>query len=83
MATAPPEGSFLRIFSFEIPLMFFKAGQGIIMLDSEFLYQRNILYINHILCEFNFFHHLTIFSLISRVIEKCHVTEFNESEKPF
>lgn len=82
MTTAPPEGSFLCIFNFEIPLMFCKAGQGIIMLDSEFMHQSTILYINHILSEFNFFHHLTIFSLISRIIEKCQVTDFNESEKP-
>lgn len=56
MATAPPEGSFLCIFNFEIPLMFCKAGQGIIMLEVKIMYQSNILYINHILSEFNFVH---------------------------
>lgn len=48
MATAPPKGSFLCVFHFEIPMMFCEAGQAIIMLDSEDMNQSNTFYINHI-----------------------------------
>lgn len=68
MATAPPDGRFLCIFHFEIHMMFCKAVQDIVMLDSECTYKSNTLYIKHILVSL-FFPSLVIVSVISRFIE--------------
>jgi len=74
MATAPPEGSFLCIFHFEIPMMFCKAGEDIVVLNSELLSQSSILYIDTFLVSV-FFSSLATVSLISKFIENSRVTD--------